>query len=122
MMRADDRVVTKEELKPLKAKYLYAGADNLQYEQRKKLYSTLKKVMIYAGIIDHHVRVLPPMQGQKECTQIKGYRWVFKSPVENEDGDEHHPKNFDFSNLEYLNKRKTEFIIEFKKEPPKTLT
>ena len=78
--------------------------------------------MIYAGLIDYHVRVLPPQQGQKDCTQIKGYKWVFESPNEPHEGDEHHPKSFDFNDAEFFDKRKANFVIEFKKEPPKTLT
>jgi len=59
MLRNDDRVVTQIELREVKAKYLYAGADNLEYEQRKQVWKLVKRVMIYAGIVDKHVRVLP---------------------------------------------------------------
>lgn len=86
------------------------------------MYKTLKRVLIYAGIIALHVRVLPPNESQKERTQVKGLKWVFESPKANDGVDELHPDYFSFSDAEYFTKRKTDYVIEFKKEPPKTLT
>ena len=63
MMRNEDRIVPKAEIDLIKSKYLFTDCNNLEYEQRKSLYKTLKRVMIYAGIIDLHVRVLPPNEG-----------------------------------------------------------
>ena len=59
MMRNEDRVICKAEIDLIKNKYLLNECNNMEFEQRKSLYKTLKRVMIYAGIIDLHVQVLP---------------------------------------------------------------
>lgn len=77
MMRNEDRIVTKAEIDVIKTRFLLIDCNNMEYEQRKQLYKTLKKVLIYAGIVSLHVRVLPDNEGQKEPTQIKGLQWTF---------------------------------------------
>ena len=122
IMRSEDRVLSKAEVDLIKQKYLLADCNNLEFEQRKALWKVLKKVMAYAGIIDLHVKVLPPNEGQKDRTQIKGLKWVFKSPREaDEQFDETHPSYYEFNDYDYFNQRKLDFIIEFRKEPPKTV-
>ena len=63
LMRSEDWVLSKAEIDQIKAKYLLADCNNLEFEQRKALYKVLKKVMIYSGLIDLHVKVLPPNEG-----------------------------------------------------------
>ncbi len=79
LMRSEDWVLSKAEISQIKAKYLLADCNNLEFEQRKALYKVLKKVMIYSGLIDLHVKVLPPNEGQKDQTQVKGLKWAFES-------------------------------------------
>ena len=122
MMRNEDRVICKAEIDLIKNRYLLHECNNMEFEQRKSLYKTLKRVLIYAGIIDLNVKVLPQNETQKERTQIKGLKWVFESPRTADVINEFEPSYFEFNDLEYFSKRKTDFIIEFKKEPPKTLT
>ena len=47
---------------------------------------------------------------------------MFESPRAADEINEFEPNYFEFNDLEYFSKRKTDFLIEFKKEPPKTLT
>ena len=47
---------------------------------------------------------------------------MFESPRAADGIDEMHPDFYEFSDLAYFNKRKTDYVIEFKKEPAKTLT
>ena len=80
MMRNEDRVVCKAEVDLIKTKFLLSDCDNLEYEQRRSVYKTLKRILVYIGLVDLHVKVLPPADGQKSGTQIKGLKWVFQSP------------------------------------------
>ena len=59
MMRNEDRVICKAEIDLVKNKYLLSDCNNMEFEQRKSLYKTLKRVLIYAGILALHVKVLP---------------------------------------------------------------
>ena len=63
MMRNEDRIIPKVEIDLLKGKYLLMDCNNMEYEQRKSLYKTLKRVLIYSGLVSLHVRVLPPNEG-----------------------------------------------------------
>ena len=124
IVRNEDQTMSKEEIDMLKQQYLYKDCNTREFEQRKRLYSILKKTLIYIGIVDKHVQVLADNKGDsamREQTQIKGLKWVFKSPNENE-ADLTQPDHFKFDESDYFTKRKNEFVIEFKKEPLKTLT
>ena len=63
IMRSEDCVLSKAEISKIKSKYLISDCNNLEFEQRKALYKVLKKVMIYSGLIELNVRVLPPNEG-----------------------------------------------------------
>ena len=42
---------------------MFADCNNMEFEQRKSMYKAVKKVLIYARILDLHVRVLPANDG-----------------------------------------------------------
>ena len=127
MLRNDERVITSAEIGQMKQQILFENCNNLEYEQRDQMYKTLKQVLIYSGMIELHLRVLEPNKGQAENTQVKGLRWIFQTSAEKlpvgspkSKVDEMDPANFVMSDTEYFAKRKADFVIEFRKEPPKT--
>lgn len=72
-LNSETLTVPKAELKMLKTQILFKDCTPKELEHRKKLYKVLEKTLIYLGVFEKHLLVLPGSD-ESLAGQIKGLK------------------------------------------------